>query len=183
MANQFDRRRVNVKGGGYLQIREIDPTPATPFSTIGFISDGELIDEYTMVEAIDDSGNYIDHKAGGRKVTFKATLMQSSKDEIDLMRLAEGKYHEVYYKVTLNNGQIQEYVFPVCRLKPGAEMKFAAGTMRTIPLEIYALAPATALTRTPTAYNTVQWQPYVMTEGGAANNAPSDAGTVPQGGI
>lgn len=183
MANQFDRRRISVKGGGLLQLREIDPTPTTSFSTIGFISATEFLDSHTLVESIDDKGDFIDTKSGARAVSLKTTLMQTTKEEIDWMKNAEGKYFEAYYKVTLNNGQIQELVMPVCRVKPGVELSFQSATQRTIALEVHVLAPATALTRTPSAYNSAQWVPYVLTEGGSANGAPSDAATVPQAAI
>ena len=182
MSLQKDRRRINVKGGGILQVREIDPGSGT-FADIGFIKDSSFIDEYGMVESVDDKGDYIDTKPGSHKASWKTTLMQTSKEEIDLMTGAVGKYYELYYKAPLNNSQIQEVVAPVCRIKPGATLEFKAGTERNIAIEVSFLAPATALTRTPTAYNTVAWQPYIMTEGSVANGAPSDAVTVPRAAI
>lgn len=184
MANQFDRRRISVKGGGTLKVREIDPTPSTPFSVIGFITDTTFFDTHNMVESIDDKGDQIDMKSGGQTVRIQSTLMQTAKDEIDLMAAAEGKYFEVYYLVQLNNGNYQEFLMPVCRIRPGTELSFKAATQRTISLEIFALAPAIALgTRAPMGFVTAQWEPYKLVEGAGAIGAPTDAATVPQGAI
>lgn len=183
MALGFDRRAISVKGGGTLKIREIDPTPATPFDAIGFITDTTFGDEHTLVESIDDAGHFIDNKSGAQHVTIKSTLMQTSLDEINLMKNAETKYYEAYYDVVLNNTYHQEILMPVCRLKCGAVLDFKSATQRTIAIEIHALAPFTALTRTPTSWNTVQWQYYVLQENAAAVGPPSDAGTVPQAAI
>lgn len=182
MALQKDRRRVNVKGGGILQVREIDPGTGT-FADLGFISDDVFTDEHTMVESIDSKGDYIDTKSGARKVQWTSTLMQTSKEEIDLMRNAEGKYYELYYKVVLNNANIQEFVIPIARITPGAVLEFKSATQRTIKLTITALAPAAALTRTPTDYNTTIWTPYVLVENAVAVGVPTDAVTVPRAAI
>jgi hypothetical protein len=178
----LDRRRINVKGGGSIQLREIDPTPAATFSNLGYTKEESLIDAFNVVESVDSIGNLVNASEGGRKPTWSVVLMQTSKAEIDFL-LITTKYYEVYYVVTLANGYFQEIVCPVCRLKPGGTLKFAAGTERSITLDIYILAPAVALTRTPTNFNTVKFQPFAITENAAAVGAPSDAGTVPQGGI
>lgn len=184
MALGLDRRRINVKGGGQLFVREIDPTPAASLSSVGFIDSDNFIDEHSIVESVDSKGDFIDAKSGARKVTIKSVLKQTSKDEIDLMTsLALGRYYEAYYVVQLNNGSYQEFVAPVCRIIPGVNLEFKSATERHIELTIQVLAPKAALTRTPSAYNSVAWQPYALTEGVSANGAPSDAGTVPQAGI
>jgi len=180
----YDRRAINVKGGGTLQLRVIDPTAQQgAFASVGFIKNDILVDEHGIVESQDSKGDAIDAKSGSQKVKFTSVLMQSSKDEIDLMKDAKDRYYEMYYKAVNNDATIQEIVAAVCRIKPGIEIAFGAATERNISLEIHFLAPATVLTRTPAAYNTAQWVPYVLTEGAAANGAPTDAATVPQAAI
>jgi hypothetical protein len=182
MALGTDRRRINVKGGGILQVREIDPTPNDNFSSLGFIKSDTFLDEHSMVESIDSKGDQIDNKSGGHAVTWTSVLMQTSKDEIDLMADAEAKYYEVYYRVQLNNGDYQMIVFPVCRIKPGFSLEFQSATERTIELEIRALAPAIALAaRTPSAeYDTAVWEAYSLVESSASIAAPTDSASVPQ---
>jgi len=177
-----DRRQISVKGGGTLKVREIDPTPAANFTDLGFLGDSKLTDIYNMIESKDDAGNYIDTKEAGEEVTFESTLKQTTKEQIDFMKDAAAKYFEAYYPVRLNNGDYQEILFPVCRIVPGAELEFKPAE-RTIKITVKALWPATALTRTPTDYNSAIGEYYKLTENAAAVGAPSDAGSVPQAAI
>lgn len=183
MPLQYDRRRISVKGGGNLQIRQIDPTPAATFSQLGFLSEVVFSDAHEMVESRDDSGRFIDTKTGGETVKITGILKQTSKEEIDAFAAVATLYHEIYYAATLNNTRVQEFLIPVARIRPGVTLEFKSATERTIAVEIFALAPATALTRTPTSWNTVQWAPYIVQEGAVAVGAPSDAGSVPQAAI
>jgi len=182
VSNQYDRRRLNVKGGGLLQLRQIDPTPGS-FLTVGFIADSKFADDPNMVEEVDEAGRFIDVVSAGSKPKFTSNLMQSSSDEINLVRLAGTLYYELYYYVALANGRFQELNAPICRVVPKLDLSFKAGEKRVVPIEISFLAAALALTRTPTAYNVAQWGSYVLIEGAAASGAPSDAGTVPQAAI
>lgn len=177
MALQKDRSRINVKGGGDLRIRELKPTPTSTFSKIGHIKGTDFIDEHTMVESIDDSGNYIDTNSGARKAMIKSVLMQSSLEEINLMRNAVGKYYEVYYRCVLANGSIQELSIAVAKIKPGAVLAMKSATERDIELEIYCLAPNADLVRAPVAYNVTENEPYVLIENTAGNDKgePTDA--------
>lgn len=174
MALQKDRSRINVKGGGDLRLRELKPTASDTFLKIGNIKGTDFIDEHTMVESIDDAGNYIDTNSGARKFTIKTVLMQSSADEINLMRNAVGKYYELYYKVRLQNGNYQEFSIAVGKIKPGMVLAMKSATERDIELEIYGLAPNADLARTPTAYNVTENEPYVFVEGASPTDVPSD---------
>jgi hypothetical protein len=170
-----NRKRINVKGGGTLQLRELAPTPADPFLDIGYLLSSKLTDEHTMIELSDERGDFIDAKSGGRKVHWETVLKQSGIDEINLLKNAEGKYYEVYYSVkTANDSMVQEVSLCLCKIKPGPVLEFKSATERTIQVTIYALAPDANLTRTPAAFNVVQHEPYVITEGITANGAPTD---------
>jgi hypothetical protein len=183
MALGLSRTRINVKGGGDIQIREINPTPSDTFLSLGSVKDVTFIDEYGMVESIDGAGDYIDTKPGSRHAHVTAMLQQSTKEEIDVMKDAAGKHYEIYYTVTLNDGSFQEFVAPICRITPGMNLAFASATERTIALDIHFLAPFGILTRTPVSYNTADREPYAVSESSSQIGAPSDAATVPQGGI
>jgi hypothetical protein len=175
-----NRKRINVKGGGTLQLRELAPNPTDPFSDIGYLVSSKLTDEHTIIELSDERGDFIDAKSGGRKVHWETVLKQSGVDEINLLKNAEGKYYEVYYAVkTANDSLTQEISLCLCKIKPGPVLEFKSATERTIQVTIYALAPAAGVTRTPAAFNVVIHEPYVITEGPVANGSPSDtAGSV-----
>lgn len=183
MALGLKRTSINVKGGGDIQIREIDPTPSDTFLSLGSVKDVNFIDAYGMVESIDGAGDFIDNKPGSRAAMVTATLMQTTKDEIDVMKDAADKLYELYYTVTLNNASFQEFVAPIVRITPGMNLTFASATERTIALDIKFLAPFTVLTRTPTSYNTALREPYALSESTSQIGAPTDAATIPQAGI
>jgi hypothetical protein len=174
MALQRDRSRINVKGGGLMKIRQIAPAASDSFLDVGYIKDSELGDAFTMVDSINDAGKFIDTNAGAHKVVWKTTLMQSSIDEINLIRTAEGKYFDLYYSCPLANGNVQEFSAAIVKIKPGAVLAFKSATERNIAIEITFLSPGGAFTRTPTAFNVVSGVEYVLTEGASANGAPSD---------
>jgi len=177
-----DRRQINVKGGGYLSLREIDPTPTNGFTLLGFIGESTWDVAFNMVESKDDAGNYIDTKEAGQMVSFESSLLQSDKVQADFMITAASKYFEFYYKVLLNNGQTQELLFPLARLNPGMKWDFKAAERRT-PLKFWALWPQTALTRVPTDYNSAIGEYYKLIQNTVPKGEPSDAATIPQGAI
>jgi hypothetical protein len=175
MSLEKNRQRINVKGGGTLQIRELSPSPIDSFSDIGYLVSSKLTDEHTMVELSDERGDFIDAKSGGRKVMWETVLKQSGIDEINLLKNAEGKYYNVYYSVATSNGTLtQEISIAIAKIKPGPTLEFKSATERTITVIIYCLAPADDFTRTPAAFNVVKHEPYVITEGAVANDVPTD---------
>ena len=169
------RRRINVKGGGTLQIRELAPNASDAFFDLGYLLSSKLTDEHTIVELSDERGDFVDAKSGGRKVHWETVLKQSGIDEINLLKNAEGKYYDVYYSVkTANDTLVQEVSLCICKIKPGPVLEFKSATERTIQVTLYALAPDAGLTRTPPAFNIVIHEPYVITEGSTPNGTPTD---------
>lgn len=126
MALTRDRKRINVKGGGKLWIRQIFPdSGADTFFDLGYINETDFDDEHNMVESIDETGQYIDTKSGGQKVTWKVTLKQTGIDEINLLKNSDGKYYELYYSVLVANGNYQEVSIPLAKVLLGPKLKFA----------------------------------------------------------
>jgi hypothetical protein len=180
MALARDRKRINVKGGGALYVRELDPTATNTYSLLGYLAKTDFNDEHQMVGDPDEAGNLPDTKRGSQKFTLKSELKQTTLDEINLLRNATGKYFEALYVVTLANGYVQELSIPLCRINPNLAMAFAAATERRIPLEIVALAPKAAFTRGVTAFNVIANQPYILVEGASAtfNQSNTEASTL-----
>lgn len=174
MALGRDRKRINVKGGGLLKIRELDPTATDTFSDLGYLTSVQLLDEHTMVDEIPDSGEFIDSWTGAQHAQLIAVLDQTSIDEINLRKLSANKYYDVYYYCPTSQGYYQEISAPICKINPGADLTFQSATKRQITLTIHCLSPQGAFTRTPTAFNVVKGVPYVITENSTAYNAPTD---------
>jgi hypothetical protein len=180
MALAKDRKRLNVKGGGALYVRELDPTPTNTYSLLGYLGGSDVADEHQMVESLDETGVLADVSSGSKIFRLKSKLQQSSIDEMDLLRTAENKYFEALYVVPLKNGRYQELSIPLCRINPTINASFAAATERNIPIELIGLAPKAAYTRGITAFNVVANQSYVLVEGAAAtfNLSNTEASTL-----
>jgi hypothetical protein len=183
MALGKDRKRINVKGGGLLKLRELDPSATAAFSEAGWLGGTTVSDKHDMVTSKDEQGLVIDHASSGEDVTLKSILKQTTIDEINLLKNADGKYYEAYYYVKLKNGNVQELNIPLCKITPGFELDHKPGE-RNIEIAITALAikAATTVTRAPVAYNidpTVNPY-YVLIEGAApGSGAPTEtAGTL-----
>lgn len=171
-----NRRRINVKGGGTLMLRELSPSPSDTFLDAGYIASSKLIDEHDIITTADEHGDLVQTSSGARSVRWETVLQQSGADEIALLRDAAGKYFEAYYAVpTAGESLVQEISIPLCRIKPGPVLEFAAGSARTLQLTLHALAPAAAFARTPEAFNVTRAVPYTLTESADANGAPSDS--------
>jgi hypothetical protein len=174
MALQKSRTRINVKGGGTLKIRELSPSASDTFLDVGYVTSDTLLDEHTMVDSVDDAGNFIDTKSGAQKVTWKAVLKQTSIDEINLLKNAVGKYYDLFYSVVLANGNTQEFRVWLGKIKPGLVLEFASATERKLELEITALMPKATFTATPTDYNVTAGAYYVVIDNAVAKGTPSD---------
>lgn len=171
-----NRKRINLRGGGTLQIRELSPSPSDQFVNVGYLASSKLMNEHAIITTTDENGNLVETSSGSRTVRWETVLQQTGADEIDLLRNAEGKYYEAYYAVkTGGNALVQEISLPLCRIKPGPVLEFAAGTGRSLQLTLYALAPKGSAVRSPVAYNIGAGEPYILVEGNTANGAPADA--------
>ncbi len=175
MALQKARTRINVKGGGLLKLREISPSQVDAFVDAGYLGGSGLNDEHSMIEIVDEVGNLIDALSGSRIAKFTTTLKQSTLDEINLIKNANGKYYDMYYYVKLANTYIQELTAIPVKIKPGPVLSYKSATERTIEVTVYMLAPKATATRAPVVYNVTADEPYVLIENAAAQNAPTEA--------
>jgi len=170
MALGKSRTSINVKGGGDFWIRELSPTATNTYSQLGYIASTDFIDEASMVGEPDEAGNLIDSKRGARKCTVSIVLKQTGIDEINLLKNAANKYYEGYYKVPVKNGtMVQEVSIPLMKITPKISLKFASATERQLPVDITMLAPKANFTRTRTAFNITENEPYIIVENTDAN--------------
>ena len=174
MALAKARTRINVKGGGTLKIRELSPTASDTFLDVGYVTSDILLDEPSMVDSVDEAGQFIDTKSGAQKVTWKAILKQTSIDEINLLKNAVGKYYDLFYSVVLAGGNTQEFRVWLCKLKPLINLEFSAAKERTLEVEFTALMPKATFTATPTDYNVTAGAYYVVIENAVAKGTPTD---------
>jgi len=141
MALGKDRTRINIKGGGLLQLKEL---PAGSFLDVGYLKESEIIDNHATEDNNAETGEYVGLLLGDRKVIFKSALMQSSKDEIDLIRNSVGKTYEGRYQVPIADGTNvwQLWALGELQIVPNFNLNFST-KRRDIPLELVLLKGGT----------------------------------------
>lgn len=167
MALGKDRNRINVKGVEDFRLYELTSGgSATTMLSVGEVESVEITDESSMVESANSQGQQVNTQRGSQKVRLKVVLKQSSKEEIDLVRNAEGKYYHCYARAKLSNPTVyyQEWYFPLCKIKPAITLEFKSETERTITLEITVLMPKGAVNVTPSALNVSSGNYYSFAE-------------------
>lgn len=174
MALGKDRSRINVRGGGDLYIRELKPTATDAFSQLGIIEKFEIVPDFGMMDIPDAEGNILDFLAGQKRFGINITLAQSSKDELDFIHNASGKYYDMLYNVPMEDGTTQQWSFCLVKFEPGSPLSFAGSTKRSPMLKGVALAPKAAFTRTPTTFNIVKNTPFVLYQNASPAATPSD---------
>jgi len=146
-----DKGAITKYGGGIIKILEVDDsgTPVTGASAIdlGYIQETVFSDQ-TETEAVsDETGNKVQEFEGQRNVKLTATLMQTGKDVLDLVKEVRGKYWQVYYLSSKNvNGKKQEIVFAIGKIKPAIELN---SLQKRVAIEINFLKNEADITITP----------------------------------
>jgi len=138
MALQKLRTRIFVHGLGTLQVREVDPTPATSFSDVGYLKNFVLNDGSDMVDIVTDNGHMAEYLRQKQKVMVDANLFQLGEDEINLLKNADGKQYAMRYHGLAHNALFQYFAFDNIKLNPSLNMQFQPGE-RLIPLNSVAV--------------------------------------------
>ena len=137
MALGKNRERVNIKGGGVLEIK----TDAT-WEIVGYLGGTHLVDETTVEDQHDETGEYVRMLPGNRKVTVETTLLQTNKDEVDLIRNNAGlDTVEARYRVAITESATivwQLWAFGICQIVPKIDLNFAVEARR-LPMTIILL--------------------------------------------
>jgi hypothetical protein len=143
-----DKGAITKYGGGIIKILEVDDS-GTPISgaeaiDLGYIQETIFTDQ-TETEAVsDETGNKVQEFEGQRNVKLTATLMQTGKDVLELVKQVRGKYYQVYYLSSKDvNRKKQEIVFAIGRIKPAIELN---SLQKRVPIEINFLKNETQIT-------------------------------------
>lgn len=134
-----------------MEIREVDPTPGSAFVNVGALQDVTINDVHEIEEVIADTGYMLNSLSRGRKVSGVANLLQTSKDEIDLLTGAVSRAHAIRYSGLASPTLHQTYVFPVVRVAPSVTMGFKPG-IRVLPVLFNALRQAELTYTVPEYY-------------------------------
>lgn len=131
-----DRSKIIAKGGGTLYLRELKAGES--FWDAGYLSEVSLASDVELAKVIDGAGNLLDEKETGKTITLSATLLQSSKEEIDKILNASEKYFDVFYSVKVKDDLFQEIYIPLAKVRPKGTVTYKAEA-RTLAIEIVAL--------------------------------------------
>jgi hypothetical protein len=132
------RTRIFVRGGGILRLREREPSNASLYSNAGYLSSTKFNDEHSIVELIDERGDFIDAKSAAQKFTSESVLKQSGIDEIEFINLAANKLFAMQYYGLMGGNLFQYFCSQLVRVKPSAVMEFKSATERTLSLLMWS---------------------------------------------
>lgn len=136
MALGKNRARVNIKGGGVLEI-SIDE--GTSWSVVGYLENTHIVDESEVVDQHDEAGEYVRMLPGNQKVSVETVLLQTNKEEIDLVRNNAGLDTVLArYQVGITESSTivwQIWAFGACQIVPKIDLNFATET-RKLPLSL-----------------------------------------------
>ena len=125
-----------VRGLGKLSVLQTSPTPDTDFLDAGWLKSSKVDDSTKMQEVPDERGQMVDYLPLGQNAKISSILLQSTKDEFDLVRLSPGKLYAVRYSglaIGVDAAGIYQYFCAEqCRLDPNLTLDFLPGE-RTVP--------------------------------------------------
>lgn len=150
-----DKGAIKKYSGGVLKILiGTDSGPATTkvaadWLDLGYVQESKLSDSTEEEVINDESGNQVASLEANRVIKFTGLLMQTDKELQDFLTSkgsytttgARGNFFAVYHYQGVVNGNHQEMLYPICTIKPIAEV--ASGVKR-IPFEITVLKNETA---------------------------------------
>lgn len=143
MALGKDRKRILI-GGGYVYVKDYSESESPLYHPVGHTKESQVIDSNAQEDANDETGEYVGMLLGDVLQVIKTAFMQTSKEEIDLIRNLANKRCAVLYLVPVISGgdvRIDVYEFTEARVVPQVDMTFST-KLRTLPVEFRTLAQA-----------------------------------------
>ncbi len=123
------RSRLSVKGLGTLEVREVDPVVDAAFSDVGYIGDQgtEVGDVFEVVPYKDERGNMIDVLDANAITKISTKMMQTSSDEMNLIKNATGKLYAIRYSGMSNPTTFHYFCIESGRIVPMLPRGYHAG--------------------------------------------------------
>lgn len=169
--NLKDSGGIVKYGGGILKVSACDDaggTVSADQTDLGYIEVTEFIDEVTEEIIKDETGSQVKKVYGDRSVQLNCTLMQTNVEVLDFIKAAEGKFYQLYYKMTKTadiNGKTAELFGGICQITPSIRVRSGE---KKIPISITFLNNESAITvATPnTTYGAVETDNVVIAANG-----------------
>ncbi len=138
MGLQKSRVRIEAKGPGRFEVRELEPSSGSTFYDVGYVESTVINDDHAMVDLQDETGEMINSIEQSRTVSGVTQLMQSGKDELDLLSGALEKVHAIRYSGLTAPGRFVYFAFDRSIINPSIPLNYAIGK-RTLPLQMKAV--------------------------------------------
>jgi hypothetical protein len=138
MALGKSRVRMEAKGPGRFEVRELEPTSATAFSDVGYVEQTAFNDDRTMQDMMDETGELINSVEQSRVVSGVTQMMQTGKDEFDLLSGATEKVHAIRHSGVTNASRFVYFGFDRAIINPSIPANYAVGK-RLLPLQYKAV--------------------------------------------
>ena len=152
MALGRSRKRIFVRGLGTLEVMQIEPTPDADFSDAGYLGGTTFNDDPGMLEVTDEQGNMIQNLRASKTCSIETKLLQTSADEVALLKNASGRVHAVRYSGLTQLDTFQYFALDTGILVPKISLDFKPGE-RPLPLRIVGLKQANLSYSVPEYYN------------------------------
>lgn len=138
MALGKNRSRIYTKGPGKCEVRRVEPTEATAFESVGYIDSTAFNDEYAVEDFHDETGDLVNVVERSRTVSGVIQLMQTAKDELDLVSGAAQKVYSLRSSGLIGTGAWVYHCIDYANINPSIPLNYEVGK-RLLPLQFKAL--------------------------------------------
>lgn len=132
MALGKNTARVFKIGGGKLQLKEL---PSGSYQDVGYLQGTKITEKVDVEKVYDETGKKVGTFYGNVDANLTTILLQTSKEEIDMIRNSSGKTFAGRYTVKREDGKNHLFSFYKCVLSRDVDLSFD-NTPRKLPITV-----------------------------------------------
>ena len=135
MSLQKNRQRIFVNGLGKLSLVELEPSVGTSFLDAGYLQGSALVREVMQDDIQSEDGYIVDSLTHSEQCQISTNLLQSSIDELNLIKDSASKVYAVRYDGCLNREKTyyQYFCMEQARLIANLQKDFSVG-IKPLPM-------------------------------------------------
>ncbi|MFB0515168.1 MAG: hypothetical protein ACETWG_01015, partial [Candidatus Neomarinimicrobiota bacterium] len=120
MGLQKDRERIHSRGG-YLEVKTNGS-----WLSVGYTAESKITDNTDIEQHHDENAEFLGLGLGNELITFETSLLQTTKDEIDLIRNNKGAEIQARYKTWLSGiSKWQLWALGAVQVDPNLDLAFS----------------------------------------------------------
>ena len=134
------RTRITAKGLGKLEVMQTAPTPDSDFLDAGWLDQQgtEILDAQADEVIKDENGRVTNVLQSDHAIKMQTSLLQTSIDEMNLIRRASGRLYAIRYSGSPGPGMAHYYCFEQARISPSMPRGYKP-SKQLLPFTCYAL--------------------------------------------